>query len=361
MIIAISILFFLSLFGYLFMQQKVFGKKPSGARLEKIKRSVNYKDGAFHNVQFTEVMRKDASYVEMMRDFFNKPKSVNPAEKIPTIQTNLKTILAEKPTIVWFGHSSYLLRSKELTILVDPVFSGNASPVSFFGKAFKGADAYSVADFPKIDLVILTHDHYDHLDYKTIVALKSAVGLFVTSLGVGAHLEYWGINSDKIVELDWWEKFEFKNDVVFTATPARHFSGRGFKRATSLWSSFVLKLHGYSIFLGGDSGYDDQFKVIGEKFGPFDIALLEAGQYGKDWPNIHMLPEETVQAAIELKAKVLLPVHWSKFALAMHDWNEPINRVLKAAAENGLTIQTPKIGEPIEITTINETNHWWNF
>ncbi len=361
MIPTIIFLLILTLVGYFFMQQKVFGKKPSSKRLQKIERSTNYKDGAFQNIYPTEVMRKEASYLKMLKEFFNKPKAVNPSEKIPTIITDLKTVRGEKPIIVWFGHSSYLIRSKELTILVDPVFSGNTSPVSFFGKAFKGSDAYSVKDFPKIDVVVLTHDHYDHLDYATIIEIKATVGLFITALGVGEHLEHWGVNADKIVELDWWEEKEISKEVKFIATPARHFSGRGFQRAKSLWASFVLKIHGHSIFIGGDSGYDDQFKLIGEKYGPFDLALLEAGQYGIDWPSIHMLPEETVTAAQDLKAKVLIPVHWSKFALAMHEWNEPINRVIKSAAEKGLVVQTPKIGEPIEISTIKENKQWWNF
>ena len=361
MILALSFLLLLPLIGYLFMQQKVFGKKPSGERLERIRRSTNYVNGSFQNILPTEVMLPNASYVGMMKEFFNKPKSVNPASKLPTVSTDLKAISGEKTSIVWFGHSSYLIRSKSLSILVDPVFSGNAAPVSFFAKAFKGTDVYSVNDFPPLDIVVLTHDHYDHLDYKTILALKSSVGLFITSLGVGAHLEHWGVEKSKIVELDWWESHQISEDLIFVATPARHFSGRGFQRAKALWSSFVLKIHSQSIFLGGDSGYDDQFKAIGEKYGPFDIALLEAGQYGKNWPNIHMLPEETVLAATELKAKVLFPVHWSKFALAMHDWNEPINRVAKKASELGLEIRTPKIGQKMEINDRAENSLWWNF
>jgi L-ascorbate metabolism protein UlaG (beta-lactamase superfamily) len=346
---------------FLFMQQAIFGKIPSGKRLERIEQSPNYRDGAFQNVHPTEVTLKDASFFKMLKDFFNKPDAVNPSDKIPSVKTDLKTIDGSVPTIVWFGHSSYLIRSKAMTILVDPVFSGNASPVSFFAKSFNGADAYTANDFPEIDVVVITHDHYDHLDYNTILELKSKTKHFIVSLGVGEHLEYWGIDTAKITELNWWEEKQVSDSVKLTATPARHFSGRGFQRGKSLWSSFVLNLNGYSIFIGGDSGYDDQFKKIGEKFGPFQVALLESGQYGKDWPYIHMMPEETVAAAQDLKAEVLMPVHWSKFALAMHDWNEPIKRLMKKASEKGLKVTTPKIGEPVKINDIKTNTEWWNF
>ena len=227
-------------------------------------------------------------------------------------------------------------------------------------KSFKRADVYQVDAFPEIDILSLSHDHYDHLDYKSILRLQPKIKKFYTSLGVGAHLENWGISSDKIVEFDWWESVKVTDDIVITATPARHFSGRGFTRAKSLWSSFVLNIHGYNLFLGGDSGYDNHFKIIGEKYGPFDIAILENGQYNVLWHNIHTLPEETFLAAKDLKAKVLMPVHWAKFPLANHAWNEPIKR-LKAVSNNKIKLTTPMIGEPVVLDSLYPDKVWWEF
>ena len=344
----------------LFMRQKFFGKLPAGERLKRIMKSSNYKGGAFQNLSFTEVTIKNASYIKMLKDFFNRPKDSEPPQVLPSVITNLKTLKADKPTIVWFGHSSYLIKSKEITILVDPVLSGNASPVSYFGKSFKGSEMYTVEDLPAIDMLFISHDHYDHLDYKTIVKLIPKVKKFYTALGVGEHLEYWGVNPDNIVEFDWWDTHKVAKDIEVIATPARHFSGRSLTRAKSLWSSFVLNIHGYKLFLGGDSGYDTHFKLIGEKYGPFDIAMLENGQYGEEWPYIHTFPEETAVAAKDLQAKVLLPVHWSKFVLANHSWNASIKRLLPAAEKLDLTLTTPLIGEPVIIDQSYPNKVWWD-
>jgi L-ascorbate metabolism protein UlaG (beta-lactamase superfamily) len=344
---------------FFFMQQKTFGKNPSGSRLERIQRSPNYRDGAFQNPEPTEEIRKGASMTKMLRDFLNKPKDTTPPHALPSVKTDLKTLSADKPVIVWFGHSSYLLKVGATTILVDPVFSGNASPVRFFGKSFPGSDVYTPDDMPPIDYLILTHDHYDHLDYQTIVKLIPKVKHFYAPLGVGSHLEYWGIPASRITELDWWQTERIADDTELTATPARHFSGRGITRNKTLWTSYVLRIKGYNFFLGGDSGYGTHFKTIGERFGPFDMAFLETGQYGADWPYIHTFPEETVTAAKDLKANVLLPVHWGKFALALHGWNEPIRRLMTRAAEENLTVAAPMIGEAVTLGSIYPTKAWW--
>ncbi len=340
---------------------KQFGKAPSGKRLERIKQCENYKDGSFKNIEETSVNPNNVSMFKMMKDMRNRPKSVNPSKKIPFVKTNLNGIELEKPAFVWFGHSSYFLKIKDYTILVDPVFSGYASPVSFFGKAYDGANEYGVDDMPEIDMLILTHDHYDHLDYPTITKLKNKVKRIVCSLGVGAHLEYWGYAEAMITELNWWESLEIMNDFKITATPARHFSGRLFKRGNTLWSSFVLEVFGYKLYLGGDSGYSPQFKQIGDTFGPFDLAILECGQYGENWPQIHNFPEEMVKAAKDLKAKRVIPVHWAKFTLAMHPWNQPIKRFKKAADEEGLPYVSPKIGELYQLNQEFNQEVWWDF
>jgi len=181
----------------------------------------------------------------------------------------------------------------------------------------------------------------------------------VAPLGVGAHLEAWGVRPSQITELDWWETMTVAPDSQLVATPARHFSGRRLDRNRTLWASYVLYLPGYRLFLGGDSGYDAQFQRIGEAYGPFDLAILECGQYGQDWPQIHMTPEQTVQAAVDLRAKVLLPVHWGKFVLANHAWDEPIRRVWGAAAIASLPVVSPRIGEPFQLGAEPASALWW--
>jgi hypothetical protein len=215
---------------FLFMQQSVFGSNPATDRLERILHSKNYQNGSFQNLEVTPVMPEDASYWGMMKDFINKDPNNIPAYPLPSVKTDLKALADDKPSIVWFGHSSYLIKSKGITVLVDPVFSGNASPVSFFGKSFPGSDVYRVDDMPDIDLLILSHDHYDHLDYKTITQLIPKVKKFYTALGVGAHLQRWGVPTDRIVEFDWWDKQQVSDSIALTAVPARHFSGRSFTR-----------------------------------------------------------------------------------------------------------------------------------
>jgi L-ascorbate metabolism protein UlaG (beta-lactamase superfamily) len=338
---------------------KSLGKNPSGKRLERIKQSPNYKNNAFQNLSHTDQLSKDTSYAKIMKDQMNKSKRVEPTKVLPFVKTDLHAINAEEPVIVWFGHSSYLLKINGKTILVDPVFSGNASPFSFMIKAFKGADEYKAEHMPNIDLLLLTHDHYDHLDFKTLKLLRSKIKQIYCPLGVGSHLEHWGFEESRITELDWWETSSFENDIVITAAPARHYTGRTMVRSKMLWASYVLKTKSHSIYLGGDSGYDTHFKMIGEEYGPFDIALLESGQYNTSWPNIHMMPEQTVQASIDLKANILFPIHWGKFALAMHDWDEPIKRVLKKAIEFNVKVTTPMIGEPLVISKCHETKFWW--
>ena len=359
MILTVLVLTTLALFVFLFLQQGVFGANPAENRLARIRSSKNYRDGSFQNLSPTDMLREGASYIAMMGDYVNKSPANVPRAPLPSIKTDLNTLPDDKPTLVWFGHSSYLIKTNGFTMLMDPVFSGSASPVTFFGKSFPGTDVYSAADMPDIDFLILSHDHYDHLDYKTITQLIPKVKKFYTALGVGAHLERWGVPADRIVELDWWEGGPIASGIVLTATPARHFSGRSFTRGKTLWASYVLNLPGYTLFLGGDSGYDTHFRAIGDKYGPFDLAILECGQYGKDWPTIHMFPEEVVTAAQDLRAKTLLPVHWGKFALAYHAWNEPIQRLTERASEQQLVVTTPKIGEPVVIGSTYPREVWW--
>ncbi|MBL7738232.1 MAG: MBL fold metallo-hydrolase [Chitinophagaceae bacterium] len=338
---------------------KSFGSNPSGKDLSRIVASANYRDQVFQNQSETLALIKGTSYLRLTWKFLNKPKYTAPPRPLPSVKTDMRSVAKDKPVIVWFGHSSYLICINGKNILVDPVFSGYASPFSFTGKSFKGSDIYRPEDMPDIDLLILTHDHYDHLDHQTVLKLKHRTKRIATSLGVGSHLQYWGVDKKMITEFDWWEEKQVLDDSTLTAAPARHFSGRSFTRNKTLWSSFILRSGGYNMYIGGDSGYDGHFKTIGEKHGPFDIAMLETGQYGNEWPYIHMTPEEAVQASADLKAKVMMPVHWAKFALAMHPWDDPVRRVVARAKDLDVKVTTPVIGEPVIIGQHYPSSYWW--
>lgn len=342
------------------MSLKIVGKLPDEAHLKKLTASPNFKNGAFQNLSRTEVMVEHGSFLRTLKDYLTKPKNTKPQGEIPSVKTNLHTLNENYPVLIWFGHSSYFIKINNKNILIDPVFSGNASPFSFMVNSFIGTDIYNVEDLPCIDILILTHDHYDHLDYKTIIKLKDRVKSIYCSLGVSSHLDYWGLDKGSITEMDWCDSVTI-GDITLTAAPARHFSGRLFKRGLSLWSSFILKTEQYNLYLGGDSGYDSHFKEIGNTYGPFDLAILESGQYNTAWASIHMMPEETVEASIDLRAKILLPVHWGKFDLALHPWKEPIQRVLKKAKELDVEVTTPLIGEPVLIGQHYPKHYWWEF
>ncbi len=338
---------------------KAIGKNPSGERLRRTQSSKNWKDGSFQNMETTSVNPNKISVFKMFWEFFNKSKDVRPGQALKAVVENLREYDGS-PSLTWFGHSSYLLQFPGCNVLVDPVFSGYASPVSFFGKSFPGTDVYTSEEMPEIDILLLTHDHYDHLDYRTIKALKGKVKKVIASLGVGSHLEYWGYESYIITELDWHEEIRVNEQVKLTALPSRHFSGRNMTRGLTLWSAFSLQINDYKIFLGGDSGYDKVFKKIGEEHGPFDLAILECGQYGDDWPQIHMLPEEVPQAATDLRAKTLLPVHWAKFALSTHPWADPAIRLHNAVKKfPTLNVEFPVLGKRYKLSELDCKDCWW--
>lgn len=360
LVIILSAVFLFIFMVMIFIRQEKFGRLPSGARMERIRRSPNYKGGQFLNAEVTPALTEGVTYPKLLRTFFfSRNPRRKPAQPMPTRKTGLHHIDPSKNTLVWFGHSSYFMRVDSLNILVDPVLSGAASPVRFTTRSFEGSNIYSVSDLPSIDILFLTHDHWDHLDHDTLLELKSKVKKIVTSLGVGAHLGRWGFHDESISEMDWNEELKPLPGVTVNSITARHFSGRGFKRAQSIWSSFVLRTPTKTIFIGGDSGYGEHFKRTGEAFGPFDLALLECGQYNAFWKYIHMTPEETAQAATELHAKNFMAVHWGKFALAMHDWDEPIRRVTAAARSGAPLLLSPMIGEAVDLDHPAAFPHWW--
>ena len=232
---------------------------------------------------------------------------------------------------------------------------------SFMGpQAFPYSNVYSLEDLPEIDAVLISHDHYDHLDYETFLKLKSKVDKFFVPLGLAAHLERWGVPSENITELDWWDEVQFDENLLFAAVPMRHFSGRGVTdRSKTLWAGWVIKGKNSSVIHTGDSGYGDHFKEIGNKYGPFDLTMVECGQYNKDWKFIHMMPEETVQAHIDLKGKYLLPIHWGRFKLALHSWTDPIVRATAEAKKMNVELISPVAGQIVSLTPPLPKKHWW--
>jgi L-ascorbate metabolism protein UlaG (beta-lactamase superfamily) len=346
---------------YLFMRQSSFGQIATGERLQLIKRSPNYRDGSFQNQHFTPTMTEGVSYSKVMKEFFfdKNPRS-KPAKELPSQKINLHTLAADKNVLVWFGHSSYFIQVDGKKILVDPVFSGNASPVKFTTKSYPGSDVYTVNDIPEVDYLFISHDHWDHLDYPTILALQPKIKKIITGLGTAAHFERWGVDMNHINEKDWNEAFELDKGFIVNTLPARHFSGRGFTRNQSLWMSFALTTPTMKLYLGGDSGYDTHFAEIGKNLGPFDLAILECGQYNQNWKYIHMMPEELIQAGIDLQAKKILPVHWAKFTLGQHAWDEPIIRVTAEAKKKNFPVWHPMIGQEVNLSSdTNNFTHWW--
>lgn len=335
----------------------VFGAAPKGERLARLAKLSNFKDGTLSNLSPTPMKPDSVSYWDMLAGMIKGNENSAPKKALPHVRPDFTA--TDKTKITWFGHSSYLVQVDGVKILVDPVFSKRPSPFSYIGTgSFMGTDFVKPEDFPELDIILITHDHYDHLDYQSILKLKSKTRLFITSLGAGAHLEHWGVPAKQIVELAWGEETT-ANGLKFIAAPARHFTGRGFKRNQSLWSAFILQASKHKLYLGGDSGFDTHFKQTGERHGPFDIAVLECGQYNAYWPLIHMFPEQTVQAARDLNAKVLMPVHWAKFSLAMHAWNEPVIRVTKKAHQENFKITTPLLGEQVILDESYPAKEWW--
>ncbi len=345
---------------FLFIQQVKFGTLPKADRLSIIKKSINYNDGKFTNESFTPDLAEGVTYYKVIKNLlFNKNKRLKPSSILPSVKKNLHNISNEEDIFVWFGHSSYFLQIEGKKILVDPVLSGAASPLPFSIKSFAGTDIYTADELPEIDFLFISHDHWDHLDYTTIKTLKPKIKQVICGLGTGAHFEKWGFKKENIIEEDWNKHIELNNGFTIDTIPARHFSGRGFKRNKALWLSYVLQTSTKKIFIGGDSGYDTHFKKAGDTFGPFDIAILECGQYDLSWKYIHMLPHEVLQAAKDLKAKKIIPVHWSKFKLANHDWDTPIKELLAFNEKTDLNILTPMIGEKVLLNKDQVFTKWW--
>lgn len=342
-----------------------FGAKASGKRLEKMQQSNNFIDGKFFNVH--EIKDK-FTFSDFLKFFPEMIKGGHPGSSpdylIPVIKQTGEEVAGLPDTItsiIWFGHSALLLKIDGNNILLDPMFGDVPAPADFLGRSrFNKTLPISIEELPCIDAVLISHDHYDHLDYGSIIKLKEKVGHFYAPLGVGAHLEKWGILEEKISELYWWEQANF-NGLSFISTPAQHFSGRNLgDRNKTLWTSWVIKGKKHRVFFSGDTGYFNGFKEIGDKYGPFDITLFECGQYNELWAALHSFPEETAQAHLDLKGKVLMPIHWGAFALStLHAWDEPIKRISKIAAQKNIKLTTPRIGEEVKLDSRLPDSEWW--
>ncbi|KIC61370.1 beta-lactamase [Chryseobacterium taiwanense] len=362
MYIIITITVLIILLYFMVINQEVFGAEAKGERLERMQQSKHFKDKQFQNLSHTPSLAEGHSMPKVMYDFFFKKKDplLKPVKNLPSIHTDLKNLSKDEDVFIWMGHSSYFIQTDGVSFLIDPVLSLYGSPFKFFNKAFAGADIFKPEDIPNIDYLVITHDHYDHLDYPTVKAIKNKVGKVILPLGVGAHLEQWGYQPEQLIEEEWGAEAFLKNNIKITFTPARHFSGRKTQRNVTLWTSYVLETPTKKMFLGGDSGYDTHFKMIGEKFGPFDYAIMENGQYNEAWKYIHALPEDVIQASIDVKAKKIIPVHSAKFALALHPWNEPLQKVVDLGKEKNLNILTPMIGEPVDLNASSQQfKIWW--
>lgn len=360
--ILITIIALLAITTYFVMQMDTFGADANGARLERMKKSKHFKDGVFHNIHHTPALAEGQSMNKVMFDFLfgKKNPNLNPKDSIPHLQTDIKSIPKTENIFIWLGHSSYYIQLDGVNFLIDPVFSDYGSPLPIFNKSFKGANTYHPKDFPNIDYLVISHDHYDHLDHATVKELQPKVDKVIIPLGVGAHFEKWNYKPQQLIEEEWDTSVQLKNNLKITFTPARHFSGRKFKRNTTLWTSYVLETPHQKLFLGGDSGYDTHFKEIGDKFGPFDFVILENGQYNEAWKYIHALPDDLPKIITELKAKHVIPVHLGKFALAKHAWDEPLNKIKENGKANNFDILTPMIGEKLNLNdSVFNFKEWW--
>jgi len=343
---------------------KSLGSKPNGARLERMKDSPLWLGERFGNVHPIMPGLRDANAaMPTIGEFLYGGERRVPRGPLPSMNP-LEGWAKRSDTglrSTWLGHSTVLIEIDGLRVLTDPVWGPRASPSRFAGpKRFQPVPV-PLRALPPVDLVIVSHDHYDHLDYPTIRELVKRDVPFVTSLGVGAHLEAWGVRSERIVELDWWESHRLPNaGLTVTAAPSQHFSGRGMKdRNTTLWSSMVIRTERHAVFFGGDGGLTTQYRTIRERLGPFDLVMLEVGAFHPAWGDIHLGPANALKALEMLGGGPFLPVHWGTFCLGMHAWDQPAEELLELGAKAGAQLVMPRLGEPIVPAQAEDVKPWW--
>jgi L-ascorbate metabolism protein UlaG (beta-lactamase superfamily) len=336
---------------------RAFGQMAKGERRARMERSPQWSDGHFENPQ---PLRNDT--VGAFTAAWRTSPDASPLERLKTQQLDPKELEVAPEggvRLTWFGHSSVLVELDGHRLLTDPVWSDRASPLTWLGPKRWYPAAIPVEKLPKLDAVLISHDHYDHLDMPTVVALKDSGAVFIVPLGIGAHLEYWGIPASRIVELDWWEKHSL-GDLEVVATPARHASGRTmvWDMNATLWAGYALVGPKHRVYYSGDTGLFPAMKDIGERYGPFDLTMIETGQYHQTWPDWHIGPEQAVTAHQTVKGRAMLPVHWAALTLAYHGWTEPVERVLAAATKTGATIFTPAPGQSFTLSAAS-LRPWW--
>jgi L-ascorbate metabolism protein UlaG (beta-lactamase superfamily) len=343
---------------------KSLGRKPEGARLERIKASPRWTGERFRNVHpIIPGLRDPNASMPTLGEFLCDGERRTPRRPLPSM--NPLEAWGRPPSsglrATWLGHSTVLIEIDGVRVLTDPVWGSRASPSRLAGpKRFQPVPV-PLRAMPPVDLVIVSHDHYDHLDYPTIHEIAKGDVPFVTSLGVGAHLEYWGVRPERIVELDWWESHELPNTgLTVTAAPSQHFSGRGLhNRNSTLWSSLVLRSQRHAVFFSGDTGLTTEYQAIRERLGPFDLVMLEVGGRHPSWGDMHLGPENALKALALLGGGAFLPVHWGTFNLAMHAWDQPAEALLELGPKAGARVVMPRLGEPVEPAHADGVEPWW--
>ncbi len=330
----------LAIAAYVVFQLPPFGGKFEGARLERMRSSTQFIGGRFEN---TPRQDTDSSLLKTYR-LYSQGQVREPRFEIPVIPVSLQAPASRELRAIWFGHASVLVELDGVRIMTDPVFSVVVSPIPPIGPERLHRPPIALRAVAGIDAVVISHDHYDHLDMKTVQHLAPQGTHFYVPLGIGAHLERWGVPPAQIHDMDWWQSAELKG-VTIHCTPARHYSGRKRMNNPTLWASWTIRGSQRSVYFSGDTGYAGHFKEIRRRLGAIDLALMKVGAYGETWLDIHMAPEPAVQAHVDLDAKTMLPVHWATFDLSYHAWDEPIVRTLAAAKAKGVHVITPRIGE----------------
>jgi len=343
------------------MSTKQFGGKISKHWKEKYETSSNWRDGSFKNLVDTQTAINWRQLPGIIRKQIKGHKEGEPSKPISIKTFDDTSFLAasNEPKCIWYGHSVLLMRINQVNILIDPMFGSDASPIAPTKTRRFSENTLSIIDaLPEIDIMLITHDHYDHLDLDSMLKLKSKIKKTFVALGVKRHLMQWGYDANHIEEFDWWDSINI-HDLDITFTPTRHFSGRGISSiGKCLWGGWAIKSKQHNIWFSGDGGYAEHFKEIGKRLGPFDIGFIECGQYCVDWPQIHMFPEECIQAASDADVKVAMPVHWGGFKLSyQHAWYEPVEHFIQHAQKNNLPFFVPSIGEVFTIGS--STNYWW--
>ena len=341
-----------------FRNDPQFGADAGAMKYVKEHGSVAWKMGAFRNLDKTRLQEDLGSLFGDLVGYI-QAKNTQPAQPLPVALANAQTPAdPAKDHLTWYGHSALRLETGGKTILLDPMLGQWVAPVPFLGHRFPYKDYSPLTDIGEIDLIVYSHDHYDHLDYDTLMAVKDRTKHYLCPLGLGAHLRAWGIPETDITELDWWQSADLSG-CTFTATPARHFSGRSpGTRNKSLWAGFAIRTEHHNIFFGGDSGYGRHFKMIGERLGPFDLTMLDSGQYHDRWKNVHMQPEEALVAHQDLRGEALLPIHWGAFSLSDHSWADPVERI--SAADDSECVISPLVGQRFNLDALSVCrDHWW--